>query len=77
MATLPAAWRYKASAGTGIPGVSILWLVEVESLISNFYLSVAAREFVKADLFWRYSLGKQPTNKPSPRALSPLCTAIL
>ena len=32
------AWRYRVSAGTGFPGVSILWLGEVESLIFNFYL---------------------------------------
>ena len=29
--------------GTGRPGVSILWLGEVESLIRNFCLRVAAR----------------------------------
>ena len=28
MATLPGAWRYRVSAGTGRPGVSILWLSE-------------------------------------------------
>ena len=36
VATLPGAWRYRVSAGTGRPGVSILWLGEVESLICNF-----------------------------------------
>ena len=46
VATLPGAWRCRISAGTGQPGVSILWVGEVESLISNFYLSVAARTFV-------------------------------
>ena len=44
LATLPGAWRYRASAGTGWPGVSIL--CEVESLICNFFLSVAARKIV-------------------------------
>ena len=44
MATLPGAWRYRVSAGTGWPGVSILWLVERESLVCNFYLSVTARK---------------------------------
>ena len=44
VATLPGAWRYRVSAGTGRPGVSILWLGEVESWICNFYLSVAARQ---------------------------------
>ena len=43
VATLPGAWRYGVSAGTSRPGVSILWLDEVKSLICNFYLSVAAR----------------------------------
>ena len=31
LATLPGAWRYTVSAGTGRPGVSILRLGEVES----------------------------------------------
>ena len=39
-ATLPGAWRYRVSAGTHWPGVSILQLGE------NFYLSVAARKIV-------------------------------
>ena len=29
--TLPSAWHYKVSAGTGQPGVSVLWLCEEES----------------------------------------------
>ena len=40
--TLSGAWRYRVSAGTGRPGVSIL----VESLICSFCLSVAARTIV-------------------------------
>ena len=36
VATLPGAWRYRVSAGTGWPDVSILWLGEMESLICNF-----------------------------------------
>ena len=44
VAAPPGAWRYRVSAGTGRPGVNILWLGEVESLICNFYLSVAARK---------------------------------
>ena len=44
--TLPSGWHYKVSAGTGLPGVSILWPGEIASLISNFYFSVAARTFV-------------------------------
>ena len=54
MATVPGAWRYRVSTGTGRPGVSILWLDEVESLIFNFYLSVAARTIVWADPSPRY-----------------------
>ena len=46
VAALPGAWRYRVSTGTGRPGVSILWLGEVERLICNFYLSVAARKIV-------------------------------
>ena len=46
VATLPGAWHYRVTAGTGWPSVSILWLGEVECLICNFYLSVAARKIV-------------------------------
>ena len=46
VATLPGAWRYRVSAGAGQPGVSILWLGEVERLICSFYLSVAAHKIV-------------------------------
>ena len=46
VATLPGAWRYRISAGTGRPGVSILCLGEVESWICNFCLNVAARKTV-------------------------------
>ena len=55
VATLPGAWRYRVSAGTGRPGVSILGLGEVESFMCNFYLSVAARTIVKADPSLRYT----------------------
>ena len=55
VATLPGAWLHRVRAGTGRPGVSILWLGEVESLICNFYLSVAARKIVWADLSLRYT----------------------
>ena len=44
--TLVGVWRYKVTAGTGWSGVSIPWLGEVESLICNFSLSVAARTIV-------------------------------
>ena len=55
VATLPGAWRYRVSAGTGRTGVSILWLGEMESLICNFYLSVAARQIVWAYPSLRYT----------------------
>ena len=55
LAVLPGAWRYRVSAETDLPGVSILWLGEVESLICNFYLSVTARGVVGADLSLRYT----------------------
>ena len=38
VATPPGAWRYRVSARTGWPGVSILWLGEMESLVCSFYL---------------------------------------
>ena len=46
VATLPGAWRFRVGAETGRPGVSILCLGEMESLVCNFYLSVAARKIV-------------------------------
>ena len=54
-ATLPGAWYYRVSAGTGRPHVGILWLGEMESLICNFYLSVAACKIVWTDLSQRYT----------------------
>ena len=66
MATLPGAWRYRASIVTGWPGISILWLGEVESLICNFCPSVAARTIVWADPSMRYTsmlLGYLTTNQ--------------
>ena len=44
LATLPGAWRYKVSTGTGWSSISTLWLGEMESGICNFYLSVAAHK---------------------------------
>ena len=49
VATLPGAWRLRISAGTGWSGISILLLGRMESLICNFYLSVAARKIVRVD----------------------------
>ena len=74
VATLPGAWCYRVSAGTGRRGVSILWLGEMESWICNFYLSVAARKIVSADPSLRYShvagtLSNQQTNKQTVKKL--------
>ena len=55
VATLPGPWHYRVTAGAGRSGVSILWLGEVESLICNFYLSVAAHKIVYADPSLRYT----------------------
>ena len=70
VAILLGAWRYRDSTGTGQPGVSILWLGEVESLICNLYLSVVGCRLVGAHPSQRYTgllLGcwasKQATNK--------------
>ena len=38
-----------------VPMISILWLGEMESLVCNFYLSVAARTIVWADPSLRYT----------------------
>ena len=46
VATLPGAWCYRVSAGTGWPVVSILCLGETENLVCNFSFSVAARKIV-------------------------------
>ena len=62
VAILPGAWHYRVNAGTGRPGVSKLWLGEVESLICNFYLSVAAPKIVCTDPSLRYTSMLQPTN---------------
>ena len=55
VATLPGAWHYRVSTGTGRPSVSILWLGKMESLICSFYLSAAARKIVCADPSLRYT----------------------
>ena len=51
---------YKVSAETGRPGVSILWLGEVESLVCNFYLRVAS---VKIERYTCMLLGSYATNQ--------------
>ena len=66
-ATPPVAWRYRVSAGTGWPGVSILCLGEMESLICNsisvwqyVQLSEQIRPWDTLACYWDV---KQPTNK--------------
>ena len=73
VATLPGAWRYRVSAGTGQPGVSTLWLGEVESWI---WTSISVWQHVKLPeqirpwdtlaCCWDV---KQPTNKQTPPTL--------
>ena len=67
VATLPGVWCYRVSTGTGRPGVSVLWLGEVERLICNFCLSVAARKLSEQIRPWDTLACcwdiKQPTNK--------------
>ena len=76
VATLPGAWWYRVCAGTGWPGVSILWLGEMESLICSFHLGVAARRIVWADPSLRHTLAccwdvRQRTNKQTVPVSSP------
>ena len=56
MATRAGDLRYRVSAGTGWPGVSILWLGEMESLICSFYLNVTVCKIVWVDPSLRYTL---------------------
>ena len=67
VATLPGAWRFRVSVGTGWPGVCIPWLDEAESVICNFYLSLSAPTIVRADPPLRCTIAccwdvKQTTN---------------
>ena len=64
--TLPGAWYYRVSAGAGWPGISILWLGVMESLICNFYLSMVAHTVVWTDPLVRYTsmlLGCRASNQ--------------
>ena len=67
VATLPGAWRYRVSGGTGRPGVSILWRWKVGSAASisvwqHVKLSVQIRPWDTLACCWDV---KQPTNKHS------------
>ena len=46
VATLPGVWRYRISARTGLPSLSILRVGQTASWTCNLYLSVAARSSV-------------------------------
>ena len=81
VATLPGAWCRRVSAGTGWPGINILWLGDVESLICSFFLSVAAQ--LSEQIYpwdtpaccWGV---KQPVSKqPSPVLLLLVSTSLL
>ena len=55
VAALPGARHYRVSTGTGCPGVSMLWVDEIASLICKFCLSLAAGTIVRTDLSWRFT----------------------
>ena len=73
VATLPGTLHYRVSAWSGWPDVSILWLGEMESLICNFYLSVAHIKLSEQILPWDTLACcwdiKQPTSKQNPHGL--------
>ena len=69
VATLPVAWRYRVSARTGQPGVSMLWLGDTETSISvwqHVKLSEQIRPWDTLACCWDV---KQPTNKNNPSDL--------
>ena len=79
VATLPGAWHYRVSAGTGWLGVSILWLGEIASLIHNLYLSVAAHTIVSQippwdTLSWCWYVKQPITANTSGTGIILLCT---
>ena len=75
-ASLPSAWWYRVSTGSGWPGVSILWLGEIESLVCRFYLSVAACKIEQIHPWDTLACCldvKQPANKQTSCQRSTLC----
>ena len=56
VAALPGTWHYRVSARTGQPGVSILRLGQIASLICNFYLSAETCTIAETDLTPKYNL---------------------
>ena len=90
-ATLPRAWRYRVNAGTGWPGVSILWLGEVVWFATSISMWQHAKlcELIPPwDTLACYCdvkpASKQPTNKQTaalrsvaaPRALESCATPV-
>ena len=55
VATLPGAWQFGVSTGTGGPSISILWMGEIANLICNLHLNVAAHTIVLVDTFLKYA----------------------
>ena len=55
VATLPGAWHYRVSAGTGWSSVSVQLPGEIESWICESYLSVVAYKIVWSDPSLRYT----------------------
>ena len=64
VATLPVTWRYRVSAGTGLPGISTLWLGEVERLICSFCLQQHVRINCPWDTLACCWDVRHPTNNP-------------
>ena len=65
VATLPGAWHCRVSAGTGRPGISILWLGEVESLICKSVWQHVKLCRSVPEIHWHVAgmLSNQPTNE--------------
>ena len=74
---------YRVSVRSSLPGVSVLWLGEMASLISNFCLGMAAHKNVEAAVFLRYIvcvtgvLSNQETNTLSCILTPPFRNGIL
>ena len=79
MAALPGAWRYMSPLGlVGLVSVCCEW-GEIESLIFNSYLSVAASAIVWADPSLRYTSWdvSQPPPPPPTTTATPVCPGKL
>ena len=78
VATQPGAGGFRVRAGTGRPSGSILRLgiIWITCYICSFWLSVAARDIVCADLSLRYTVHVAGTlgNKETTASLTPIST---